>query len=120
MEDFRAEIIKFIDKYFECIVKYRVLCFFIKDGKVKPMELPDHVFEDDVVDVEALIGDVCNTFELDDIDFQQSHKLFSTLINYYDYTKDREGYFGFKKSFRSLIPAIGSFFQIVNRYNRIR
>ena len=29
-------------------------------------------------------------------------------------------YFGSKKSFRSLIPAIGSFFQIVNRYNRIR
>lgn len=111
MENFREEVIKFIDKYFEYIVKYRVLCFFIKDGKIKQMKLPDHVFEDDVVNVEVLIEEVCNTFELDDIDFQRSHNLFSTVINYYDYTKDRKD----KKSFESLIPLVGSLFQMANK-----
>ena len=106
MENFREEVIKFIDKYFEYIVKYRVLCFFIKDGKIKQMKLPDHVFEDDVVNVEVLIEEVCNTFELDDIDFQRSHNLFSITVNYYDYAKDQGKY-----SFESLIPVVGSLFQ---------
>lgn len=114
MENFREEVIVFIDKYFEYIVKHKALCFFKKDRKVKSMRVPDYVFEEDGVDVEVLIKEVCSFFELDDIDFQESYKLFDSIIIYYGLMKDRNSKGGFKskESLGSLFSVFGGLFEI--------
>lgn len=112
MENFREEVIVFIDKYFEYIVKHKALCFFKKDRKVKSMRVPDYVFEEDGVDVEALIDEVCSVFELDDIDFQESYKLFDSIIIYYNFMKVRKNSFKSNESFSSLFSIFGGLFEI--------
>lgn len=116
MEDFKTEIIEFINKYFEYIVEHKLLCFCKMDKKVKVIRIPEYIIDKDgAVDLRSLVKEVCDTFKLDDVDFQESHRLFNSVIIYYNNMKNCKGGFKSKESFSSIVSIFSSLFEITEK-----